>query len=88
MLRVRVEYQVLQPGMQASKVRHSVDLTASKAEVRVANADLQTEVTNLRSDGVGLRADVVHLQAETKEEQALLNTVALQVNKLTPVSGL
>ena len=68
-------------------------LPASKAEVRINDANSQAEIAaleiehaRLQADNAGLSIDVADLQAENKEDQALLNTIIAQVNNLTPVS--
>ncbi len=82
-------------------------LPASKTEVRVKDANLQTEIASLQANNARLSAEVASLQAENavvqaenaktaaevatlqaknSEDEALLHTIALQVNELTPVN--
>ena len=61
-------------------------MPASKAEVGMRNANLQNDIASLQSESAALTAEVATLTAENAADQALLNTVVAQVNKLTPVS--
>ena len=62
-------------------------LPASKAEVRSKDADLQAELANLRAKNVNLEAEVAVLNADHAQQQALIENVILQVNKIAPVSA-
>ena len=61
-------------------------LPASKAEVRAKDATLESEVANLQAKNAGLHTEVATLTADNTAEEAVINTVIAQVNKLTPVS--
>ena len=56
--------------------------------MRITDAKLQTQISDLRAENTELRAEVVNLQAEHTDNEALLNAVVLQVNKLSLVSTL
>ena len=62
-------------------------LPASKAEVRNKDADQQTELINLEAKNANLKAEVAALNADRAQKQAVIETVILQINKITPVSG-
>ena len=60
---------------------------ASKAEVNNETANLQTEMANLQAANAKLHSEVAVLTSEKAEEQAELDAIDLQVDRLTPVSA-